>query len=56
MEDIIETDKKHENIQYRIGPAAGCITEGKLRHKPFEGWVKEINKSNDVFFQHWFLG
>jgi hypothetical protein len=52
MQDKIITDKKNENIQQGIPPAAGGITKGLQRHNPAKWRIEKINKRYNPFFGH----
>src|ERR1700743_1225359 len=51
VQDIVEAEPVHHNIQYRAGPAARRIPEGLQRHYPAKGRIKEINKGGDIIFK-----
>src|SRR5258708_8384503 len=51
MKDIVEAEPVRHNVQHRARTSAYRITKGLQRHQPVERWIKEINKSDDVFFQ-----
>jgi len=50
VQDEIKADKKHENIQQRIRPAAGRIAECLQRHDPAKRRIKEIDDGDDIVF------
>lgn len=53
MKNKVIADKIDENIQEGISAAAGCITEGLLRHEPSESRIKEVYGRNNAMFKHW---
>jgi hypothetical protein len=54
MEDEIITDGITDDIDQRIRPPAGRISESLQRHDPPKGRIKEINESDDPFLCHLF--
>lgn len=51
MQDIVEAEPVHPDIQQRTRTPAGRISKGLQRHDPAKGRIKEINKGDDAFFQ-----
>src|ERR1700744_1578493 len=51
MQDIVEAEPIHHDIDHSAGPAAGSIPESLYGHDPAKGRIKEIDKSGDIIFQ-----
>ena len=50
MEDIIETEPIHHDVQQRARTPARRIPKGLQGHDPAKRWIKEINKGGDIIF------
>ena len=51
MQDIVEAEPIHPDVQQRARTPAGRIPEGLQRHYTAERGIKEINKGGDIVFQ-----
>lgn len=50
MQDEVEAEPVHHDIQQCARPSTGRITEGLQRHQAGERRIEEINKSDDAIF------
>ena len=51
MQDIIETEPIHHDVQQRARTPACSIPKGLEGHDPAKRWIKEINKGGDIIFK-----
>ena len=52
FEHIYKQDLEERQSKYRIGPAAGSITEGLFGHKAPEGRIEKVDELYDSSFCH----
>ena len=51
MQDVVEAEPVHRDVQHGACPAARRIPKGLQGHDPAKGRIKEINKGGDIVFQ-----